>query len=311
MMYAIETYNLTKQYGDKIAVNHISLKVSSGEIFGFLGRNGAGKSTFINMLTGISLPSQGEFKLLGKPMSQKQRKQIGVLPDYSTFYNHMTALQHLRYFSKVQGIKLSIEEASTFLKKVGLLGSQHQKVKNFSFGMKKKLGIAQAICSNPTLIFLDEPTSGVDMESALSIHALIKELQAEGKTIFMTSHNLHEVEKLCTRIAIMKDGEIVTEGTMEDLRSQHQKKKRVVIKHDPYPTNQSKSIKQLFRTLSPKFECGHTETTVMLTSRKNIPFLIRELTQLDVNLYKVEVEEPSLENIFLQENTSPTLHVNN
>ncbi|MFL0474898.1 ATP-binding cassette domain-containing protein [Priestia sp. 179-F W1.4 NHS] len=302
-MYAIETSKLTKKYGSKTIVNSINLQVPQGEIYGFLGRNGAGKSTFINMLTGVSFPSAGEFTLLGQSdIDLGLQKKIGVLPDYATFYDEMTALNHLRYFLKINGHRFSKEHCSNVLKKVGLEGHDHQKVGKFSFGMKKKLGIAQAIVTDPDLIFLDEPTSGVDIESALHIHELIRELQNQGKTIFMTSHNLNEVEKICTRVAIMKNGVILVEGTMEELRFQYQAKKTVMIKHDPYPSSHKEYIQQFFRTVSPDVEYHHTYTKVMLQKERNIPLIIRELIQCGIDIYQIHVEEPSLEEIFLQKN---------
>ncbi|WP_156482439.1 ABC transporter ATP-binding protein, partial [Parageobacillus toebii] len=188
-MNVIEAAGITKIYGSKTVVDNVDLKVKKGEIYGFLGRNGAGKSTFINIITGIIKPTSGSFKLLDEPNLKKVKHRIGVLPDYSTFYDSLTAIDHLKYYAKISGYKVSTEHCEYILKRVGLLEHAHKKAGKFSFGMKKKLGIAQAIIHNPDLIFLDEPTSGIDAESGLNIQKLIVNLQKEGKTIFMTSHN--------------------------------------------------------------------------------------------------------------------------
>lgn len=233
-MNVIEAVNLSKKYGSKTVVNEVDLHVKKGEIFGFLGRNGAGKSTFINMITGIITPSAGSFKLLNESTLQHVHKRIGVLPDYSSFYDSLTALGHLNYYANINGYTLSNEDGKEVLERVGILEHANKKVGKFSFGMKKKLGIAQAIVHDPELIFLDEPTSGVDAESGISIRKLISELQQQGKTIFMTSHNLDEVEKICNRIAIMKDGEITHVGTIDELRARYSSSIQLELKHTPF-----------------------------------------------------------------------------
>ena len=167
-MYALKTENLTKQFGTRTVVNNINLNVKKGHIFGFLGKNGAGKSTFINMITGIITPTKGNYYLLEEGENSKDyiKKRIGVLPDYSTFYEDLTALEHLRYFSKLLDVKISKEELIQLLKKVGLEDAITMKTKKFSFGMKKKLGIAQAI----VLFRLKEAWNNF----ALSINQILK-----------------------------------------------------------------------------------------------------------------------------------------
>ncbi|EME73233.1 ABC transporter ATP-binding protein [Bacillus sonorensis] len=306
MNAVIEAKGLMKIYGSRTVVNQVDLQVKKGEIYGFLGRNGAGKSTFINMLTGIVQPSAGSFQLLNEPSIEKIKHRIGVLPDYSTFYNSMTAAGHLKYFAALQGRNVSREQCEAVLARVGLLEHADKKAGIFSFGMKKKLGIAQAIIHDPELLFLDEPTSGVDAESGLNIQKLITELQTEGKTIFMTSHNLHEIEKICTRIAIMKDGSILREGTLDELRRHFMSAMTVSIRHSQIPEQHRGLIGNFLESAGDDIEYRGNELSLVVNSEEKIPAIIRVLTNCKVNIYRVHVDEPSLEDIFLENEEKST-----
>ncbi len=169
-MFAIETKDLSKSFGKTTVVKGINLQVQTGEVLGFLGRNGAGKSTFINMLTGIIRPTSGSFSLLGiDGPSDHVKKRIGVMPDYSSLYGNLTAKKHLKYLAGVSGKTVTNQQCIDVLRSVGLEEHANQKAVKFSIVMKKKLGIAQAIIHDPDLIFLDEPTSGLDAESTIEI----------------------------------------------------------------------------------------------------------------------------------------------
>lgn len=300
-MYALETHNLTKKYSNAIVVNDVNLNVKKGDVFGFLGRNGAGKSTFINMVTGIINPSSGSFKIFGEEEIEKDAyfKRIGVLPDYSTFYDDLNPYEHLKYFSNIFGIKTSKNDIIELLVRVGLGDAISTKAKKFSFGMKKKLGIAQALVNNPELVFLDEPTSGVDADAVLNIHTLIRQLSHEGKTIFMTSHNLDEVEKMCDEIAIMSKGVIKCKGSMDHLRKEFQPKISVKIKHAPIPAQSLPSVKHIFEKVGTEIEWSNGLTSLVVASETDIPILNRALGEIKIDVYRVEVNEPSLEDIFL------------
>ncbi|UNK20670.1 ABC transporter ATP-binding protein [Paenibacillus sp. N3/727] len=301
-MIAIETKQLKKSYGAVPIVNGIDLIVEQGEIFGFLGRNGAGKSTFINMLTGIIQPSSGTYLLLGiKGPNDQVKKRIGVMPDYSTLFGSLTAVEHLKFLSALSGKPEAKERCMEVLQLVGLESHAHQKAAKFSFGMKKKLGIAQAIIHDPELIFLDEPTSGLDAESAIHIQKLIDHLHKRGKTIFMTSHNLDEVEKICTRIAIMKEGQIVKIGTMDELRSFYRSTMTVKLKHSPISKSEQVKLHQWLESAGTDIEMKDSYVTLNINNEKKIAEMIRAFNQCKVDVYRVEVEEPSLEEIFLDE----------
>ncbi|PEJ33174.1 ABC transporter ATP-binding protein [Bacillus pseudomycoides] len=301
-MYAIEVDNLVKIYGDKKVVNGVNLKIKKGIIFGFVGVNGAGKSTFINMLTGIINPSSGSFRVLGVDYLKLDniKKKIGVLPDYSSLYNNLTALQHLDYFCKILSVKKTKNDLIDILNEVGLGNDVNKKVKNFSFGMKKKLGIAQSLVNDPELIFLDEPTSGVDASSVLNIHSVIKNLSNSGVTVFLTSHNLDEVEKICDEIAIMKNGTISCNGTMDNLRKRYQNSILVKIKHSLVLDDTKELINDIFKNVGRdiKWDKGNL-LYITIDNEESISHLTKTLDQFDVNVYRIEVNEPSLEEIFL------------
>jgi len=300
-MIALRANNLTKQYGSKTVVNNLNLEIKKGVIFGFLGQNGAGKSTFINMITGLIRPTSGTFEILGATSDSLKdvRTRIGVLPDYSTFYENFTALDHLKYFSKVLGLTLKTEDLKQLLRDVQLEDAIDTKTKNYSFGMKKKLGIAQALINKPDILFLDEPTSGVDANSILGIHSLIRKVAAEGTTIFLTSHNLDEVEKLCTEIAIMNKGTIQTKGTMDELRKQHQKNITVYVKHELINNETQEKLKRDLSKLVRASNISATHSEFIVQSERDIPELNTYLVTQQVRVHRLEVEEASLEEIFL------------
>lgn len=300
-MYALKTTNLTKRYGNKIVVDKMNLTIDKGMIFGFLGKNGAGKSTFINMVTGIIEPTEGFFEVLGYKKDQQKAiwGKIGVLPDYSTFYENMTALDHMKYFSKILKLDLKDKDLIDLLDKVELKEATKVKVKNFSFGMKKKLGIAQALLNKPDLIFLDEPTSGVDANSVLNIHSIIKEIAKKGTTVFLTSHNLDEVEKLCDEVAIMNKGVIQIKGSMDDLRKAYKKNLTVYMKHSAVSKTQIKSLTLDLKDLAKKSKINELSSEIIIEDESLIPIINKLFISKNVDVFRIEVDEPSLEEIFL------------
>ncbi|WP_444684775.1 ATP-binding cassette domain-containing protein [Alkalicoccus luteus] len=303
MMRIIRTENLVKSFGRERVVDGISLDVYQGELFGFLGRNGAGKSTFINLITDIMKPDSGDVYLFEEKFGVDAVKdRIGVLPDYSSFYDQLTGLKHLQFFSRLSGKPASKKRSFEVLAQVGLEEAARWKVGTYSFGMKKKLGVAQALIHDPELLILDEPTSGLDAESVIHMQKLVQELNREGKTIFMTSHNLPEVEKICSRIAIMKEGTIALEGSLKELQQQFQATFMVTI--DTGTTLADDDKARISRGLADKKRDGSWEDGLLrveTASEDAIPLLVQQLVQLHVPIYGVSVEQPSLEDIFLHE----------
>lgn len=298
-MQAITSNKLTKEYGSKRVVNEVSLSVKKGSIFGFLGKNGAGKSTFINMITGLCKPTSGEYKLNCKDVY----KSVGVLPDYSSMYSELTGKEHIKYFSNILNVKLSNSEIDNLFESVGLTDGMDLKVKKYSFGMKKKLGIAQALINKPEILFLDEPTSGVDANSILTIHKLIKKVSEEGTTIFITSHNLDEIEKLCDEVAIMSEGKILTQGTLEELRKIYEENVSLTIDHSHLSMNKKDDIERELHRVVPDIKnitIEESKTIIEMNLKLDVPLIIRTLVNNDIGIYQVKQKELSLEEIFLK-----------
>lgn len=219
----IETRGLMKNYNHKIAVDHLSFKVEQGEVFGFLGPNGAGKTTTLLMLLGLSQPSEGSARVCGlDPVRQARevKRVVGYLPENVGFYGDLDALQSLEYIANLNGIMRSdaLKRIHEVLEVVGLSEDARKKVAAFSRGMKQRLGIAEVLLKDPTLLFLDEPTQGLDPDGALRFIEFIQSLNRDRNiTVLVSSHNLYQVQKISHRVGIMIAGKMVAEGSIEAL----------------------------------------------------------------------------------------------
>ncbi len=218
---AIVTNSLTKSYrtraGQVNVVDALSLEVEEGEIFGFLGPNGAGKTTTIKMLLGIIYPTSGEGYVLGKEIGDIEvHKVISYLPERPYYYEHMTGLELLKFYASLFGIK---DEAKCrdLLEKVNLHNDMTKAISQYSKGMQQRVGLAQSLLNDPKLLFLDEPTAGLDPIAHTEIRNLILSFRDEGRTVFISSHELSEVERICDRVAIINHGIIVAQGRLDDL----------------------------------------------------------------------------------------------
>lgn len=222
---AIVAENLTYRYGDLLAVDHISFDVQEGEILGFLGPNGAGKSTTVKMLTGQLLPREGQATLLGIDVAREAKKaqaQIGVCFEITNLYEQMSALENLNLFARLFGINSF--DAAALLKRVGLDGREKDRVETFSKGMKQRLMVARALVNIPRILFLDEPTEGLDPNSAKAIRNLILEERERGATVFLTTHDMEEADKLSDRVAFIDRGKIAALDTPHALKQQYGKR---------------------------------------------------------------------------------------
>ena len=215
---AIQTEGLTKRYGDRVVVDSVDLSVQQGEIFGFLGPNGAGKTTTIGMLLGLIRPSAGRAALLGYDVAQQPEQAlrgVGAMIETPAFYPYLSGRDNLRVLALAGG--LSKERVESALATVELSDRARDSFRTYSLGMKQRLGIAAALLHDPKLIILDEPTNGLDPAGQLEIRELIRTLATRGHTIFLSSHILHEVEQVCERVAILRQGKIVTQGRVAEL----------------------------------------------------------------------------------------------
>ncbi|MCC6420373.1 MAG: ABC transporter ATP-binding protein [Gemmataceae bacterium] len=222
-MVIVETKNLAKNYGRIQALRGVSLRVERGEIYGLLGQNGAGKTTLIKVLLGIARGWEGDATLLGAKVGAiSARRQVGYLPEDHHFPDYHTGCSLLNFYGELLGVgrqerRRRIPEV---LEMVGLVGRMHSKLRTYSKGMKQRVGIAQAIFHDPAVIFLDEPTDGVDPLGRRAIRGLLERLKAQGKTIFINSHLLSEVELICDRVGILQRGQMIREGGVEELTRQ-------------------------------------------------------------------------------------------
>ncbi len=215
----IELKGLCKRFGSLTAVDYLDLAVPRGEVFGFLGPNGAGKSTTIRMLVDLIRPTSGEILLFGLPLRRHRRQvlaRVGALVEKPDFYNHLSARQNLRILARMLG-GLPRRRIDEVLDTVGLLDRAEDKVKTYSHGMRQRLGIAQALLGKPELIILDEPTIGLDPQGMREVRLLIRELAQQGMTVFLSSHLLHEVEQVCTAMAVINRGRLVVQGPVKEL----------------------------------------------------------------------------------------------
>ncbi len=222
---AIVAEELTYWFGDLVAVDHISFCVAKGEILGFLGPNGAGKTTAIKMLTGQLKPKAGRSMLLGMDVAsniEQVQAEIGVCFEDTNLYQRMSALENLNLFARLFGVQSF--DAYALLKRVGLAGREKDRVENYSKGMKQRLMVARSLVSQPQILFLDEPTAGLDPTSSEAIRNIILEERQRGATIFLTTHDMMEADKLSDRVAFMNHGRIVALDTPQNLKQQYGKR---------------------------------------------------------------------------------------
>ena len=233
----IEAEGLMKNYGEVVAVDHIDIEVASGEIFGFLGPNGAGKTTTVRMLTGIIRPTRGRVHIAGFDLRRdpiKAKEVMGVVPELSNAYNGLSAWRNLQLMAELYGVpaKDAKARAERLLVRFGLHDRKDHRTKTFSKGMKQRLVIAMSLMSDPEILFLDEPTSGLDVLSARMIKEVLRELNNEGKTIFLTTHYMEEANQLCNRVAIINHGKIAAVDSPEKLKARMGGLGRVEVSFD-------------------------------------------------------------------------------
>jgi len=248
--YAIEVFDLTKYYGDLLAVDHINFKVRQGEIFGFLGPNGAGKTTTVRMLTTLLLPTEGTILLNGFDLlrqSYQAKRQFGVVPEESNVYTDLSAWDNLIFTACLYRVPRGEREQRTqeLLETFGLQEKRDIKVQFFSKGMRRRLTIAMALVHRPPILFLDEPITGLDAQSARAIRGLIRELNAVGTTIFLTTHQIEVASQLCDRVAIINHGQIAAIDTPERLKRAFQSVQSVEVALDGAEPGQWKGLTAL------------------------------------------------------------------
>lgn len=224
--------NLTKKFKDKTALKEISFSISNGEIFGFLGPSGAGKTTTINILTGQLPPDGGEVKILGKDCTQLTSDdflKLGIMSDNVGFYDRLSLYDNLLFFAKFHNVEISYLDY--LLKRLKLYDDRFNKAEKLSTGMKQRMLLIRAILHSPKVIFLDEPTSGMDPTLSQIVHELLLEIKNSGATIFLTTHNMDEATKLCDSIALLHEGKIVEQGSPREIIDKYSQTDKVKISY--------------------------------------------------------------------------------
>jgi ABC-type multidrug transport system ATPase subunit len=296
----IHTSNLTKQFTDVKAVDDLSFSVQRGEVYGFLGQNGAGKSTTIRMLLTLVRPSNGSITLFGKDI-RTHRKEIlqktGAIIEKPDLYKYLTALQNISMIARLSGIGLTQKQLMRQLEQVGIAERAHSKVKTFSQGMKQRLGIACALINDPELIILDEPTNGWDPQGIADVRNLIRHLSKnEGKTIFISSHLLHEMQLVADSMLIIDQGKKRAEGKVDDLLNPAD----TMVEIDTSDNETTKRVlqqSQWSRYLQP------SGNIVLKMHRKEIPLLAKFLVEQNIDILAIRPKH-SLEDYFLSLTTA-------
>ena len=290
------------------ALNNLNLSVDEGEIFGFLGPNGAGKTTTIKCIVGILKCDDGEILLKGKNIKEygiDYKKKIGFLPEQIGLYSELNPIQTLKHFGGFYGIEEDIinEKSQELLKKFGLSKEAERKVGEFSLGMKKRLALACALIHNPQILVLDEPTSGLDPRGVKSLRTVLKELNENGITILLSSHDLSEVEEICTSVGIINKGEMIRQDSIENITDKMRKSGiRLLLKVKNFKQKHKKRLerKKGIRITKQDDSGKHTKLILKL-NEDNVPWVTDKLVSEGVKIFSIEPKRRTLEDVFLKE----------
>lgn len=300
--WAIEFHALTRRFGQHTAVDALSLRVPAGSVFGFLGPNGAGKTTTIAMLLGLVRPTSGHITIFGHdvqrtPTTAMQR--VGAMIEYPAFFPYLSGYDNLRVLARADGIAQPHARIQQVLALVDLAARSKDRFKTYSQGMKQRLGIAAALLNQPDLIVLDEPTNGLDPAGTVEMRELIRTLASEGRTIFMSSHLLHEVEQVCNQVAIIKHGKLIASGKVAELLHRGQGLQVQV-------TAQAEAAVALLGKLDWINSVRHEGLTLLIDAPHERAAEINALlTRNNILVAEIRTREASLEAFFLQVTEQP------
>jgi ABC-2 type transport system ATP-binding protein len=303
-MSAIEAEELTKDYKVGFwrpkpyrALDRLTMRVEEGEVFGFLGPNGAGKSTTLKLLMGLIFPTSGVARILGKPVGDlAARRRYGFLPENPSFYEYLTAEELLAYFASLHGLKGEARKrrVSHVLDEVGIGSERRMKLRTYSKGMIQRIGVAQAIINEPDVVFFDEPMSGLDPLGRRDLRQLMLRLRDRGCTVFFSSHILSDAEALCSRVAILAQGRMITFGRLTDIVAFELRGWELVIANVPEPLRASLAAR--VQSITP---VSHQRYTVELSAVESPETLITELTAHGVHVVSLNPLRTTLEDYFV------------
>jgi len=303
MKNMIEVKSLTKKFGSFMAVNGINVQIKEGEIFGFLGPNGAGKTTTISMLTTLLKPTSGTALIDGYDCikdAAQVRSMIGVVPQTFSLFPELTAEENLWYIGKLYGMKdFSIKEKTSSLLKTVVLSEHAKRISGaFSGGMKQRLSVAASLMSSPRILFMDEPTTGLDPQSRVALRELTQQLNKSGITIFYTTHDMEEADKLCDRIAIMDKGAIIALGTSDEIKRKLEDHNSIEIELEEVSNFILSELKKLPFVASVENSGRIINLKVKNTS--NVFFKLSDFfSARKQKVVEIKIKEPSLEDVFI------------
>jgi ABC-2 type transport system ATP-binding protein len=297
-MTVIETQGLTKRYGSVTAVENLSVRIDEGEIFGFLGPNGAGKSTTINMLLDFVRPTAGSARLFGMNCQEKGkaiRQRIGVLPEGYDVYGRLTGREHLEF---VVESKNANEDIDKLLSRVGIADDAGRKAGDYSKGMKQRLVLAMALVGDPNLLVLDEPTTGLDPNGAREVRGIIREENDRGTTVFFSSHILEQVEAVCDRVGILRDGELVADDSIEGLRANVGGGETLIVEGSGFSDDVLRNVEAMDGVAGVQVRANGTELAVNCDEDINKSEVLGVIEDLGARVGDFSTEEASLEELF-------------
>ena len=289
----LDINNLCKNFGDFTAVNNISLHVNKGDIYGFLGPNGAGKSTTLRMVLGLIKPSNGEILINGENISGSKRKylnSIGALIEKPDFYKNLSAFDNLKILYKMSRLK-NINKIKDVLNEVDLWDKRNQKVGGFSQGMKQRLGIAQTLIHDPSLIILDEPSNGLDPQGQADMRSLILKINKEmGITVIISSHILSEIEKISNRMVVINNGQKIVEGNVEELMQNE-------LLKVSFKSSDLKLIGNFLTNKKIQYE-NKNDSIIAQINQENIPLILKQMVESNISISEAK-QMRTLEELFL------------
>lgn len=296
-MNLIETRDLCKKYGDKLVIDHVNMHVPEKAIYGFVGENGSGKTTIMRLVTGLANPTSGEYSLFGVDYKDRKiyeaKKQISAIVETVSLVPSLTAKQNMIYQELYQGIKLSEEEREALLKKVRLSDVENKKVKNYSLGMRQRLGIALALMSKPKLMFLDEPMNGLDPEGIAELRDLLIELnQKDGITVLISSHILSELEKIASCYGFISKGKLIEEISAEELQKRCKKSLNLKV-------GNLEAAKEILANLELKDVNFYPNGDIKIFDDIKVNKVVMAFDKAGVELLGIHTSEGSVEDYYL------------
>lgn len=302
-MDIVRLQNLSKSFGDNLALDNISLQVEEGEIYGLLGPNGAGKSTLINILSSLLKKSSGTIEIFNRNLAKEVsyiRENIGVVPQDIAIYEDLTAYENVTFFGSLYGLKGTElkNNAKEALEFVGLEGKYKNFPNTFSGGMKRRLNIACAIVHKPKLIIMDEPTVGIDPQSRNHILNSVRELNKNGSTLIYTTHYMEEVEAICTRVGIIDRGKLIAEGNLEELKEIITDEECLILRLSDAEDLNKEAIEKVQDVLRVETK-GETIAVYSKKNSKNLNLIISNISDLGHSIKYIKSEKPDLEKVFL------------